>query len=78
MTVVRSEQWTVIDQDAAGRALIDLIADLAWAERTKVGGAATQRTRQEAMALLPQVAHGDREAARRAIELVHAAGSRAA
>jgi hypothetical protein len=75
---VQSQQRTVIDHDAASRALIDLIADLTWAERKKIGGAGPQRTRQEAMALLTRVAHGDREAARRAMELVGVARTHAA
>lgn len=66
------------DREAASRALIQLIADLAWAERTHASGGPEDRTRDEAIALLPQVERGDREATRRAIELVQAAGARAA
>jgi hypothetical protein len=75
---MRSQPPAVIDQDAASRALIDLIADITWSERQKVGAAGILRTREEAMALLPKVAHGDRAAARRAMELVGAARFHAA
>lgn len=73
-------QQIVIDRDAASRALISLIAELTWAERTHAGsgGAALVRTREEAMALLPRIETGDREAARRGMELVGNAGSHAA
>ncbi|HEY8731314.1 MAG TPA: hypothetical protein VIN69_04975 [Candidatus Limnocylindria bacterium] len=66
-----------VDREVVSRALIDLVADVAWAERQHVGGAGLQLTRDEAMALLPKVERGDREAARRAMELVHSAGFRA-
>lgn len=75
---MQSQQRTVIDRDAASRALIDLIADLTWSERQQAGMADVRRTRQEAMGLLPRIANGDHEAARRAMELVHAAGGRSA
>ena len=65
---------TVIEREAASRALIELIADLAWAERKAAARAALRSTRQEAMSLLPLIASGDREATRRALEIVHAAG----
>ena len=63
-----------VDPRAASRALIDLVANVAWAERLHVGEAQLQRIRDEAMALLPRVEQGDREATRRAMELVNAAG----
>jgi hypothetical protein len=63
-----------IDPRAASRALIDLVANVAWAERLHVGEGQLQRMRDEAMALLPRVEQGDREATRRAMELVNAAG----
>jgi hypothetical protein len=61
---------------ATSRALIDLVADVAWSERQHVGEARLQRMRDEAMALLPRVVEGDREATLRARELVSAAASR--
>lgn len=61
-------------REATSRALIDLVADVAWAERAHVGGARLQRMRDEAMTLLPKVEAGDREATLRASELVSAAG----
>lgn len=67
-----------MDRDAASQALINLIADLTWAGRKRTGRASLQRTRDEAIALLPMIEQGDREATRRAIELVTAAGTRAA
>ncbi len=75
---MRSPQDPHVDTQAASRALIDLVADVAWSERQQHGGAQLQRMRDEAMALLPKVNAGDREAARRAMELVSAAGVRAA
>jgi hypothetical protein len=68
----------VVGREAASRALIDLVANLAWSERQHVGEAQLSRIRDEAMALLPKVELGDREATRRAMELVSAAGGRAA
>jgi hypothetical protein len=65
-----------VDPRAASRALIDLVANVAWAGREHVGEAQLQRMRDEAMALLPRVEQGDREATRRAMELVNAAGNR--
>ena len=62
-----------VDPATASRALIDLVADVAWAGRGHVG-AARQRMRDEAMTLLPKIERGDREAAQRAMELVEAAG----
>ncbi len=65
-----------VDPAAASRALIDLVADVAWTERGQGGVAARHRMRDEAMTLLPKVQRGDREAARRAMELVDAAGGK--
>ncbi len=64
------------DRDSVSRALIDLVADVAWAERQHVGAATLQRERDEAMSLLPKVQGGDHEAALRAIELVGLAKDR--
>lgn len=75
---MQSPQRPRVGREVASRALISLIADLAWAGRQPEGAAARQPTRDEAMALLPKVERGDREAARRAMELVNAAGVRAA
>jgi len=68
----------VVGREAASRALIDLVASVAWSERQHAGEPQLARMRDEAMALLPQVQLGDRAATRRAMELVHAAGGRAA
>ena len=72
---MRSLSDPYLGREATSRALIDLVADVAWAERAQVGGARLQRTRDEAMALLPKVDRGDREATLRAMELVSAAGA---
>jgi len=64
-----------VDRETASRALIDLVADVAWSDRGHTG-AARQRMRDEAMTLLPKIDRCDREAARRAMELVEAAGER--
>lgn len=61
-------------REAASLALIDLVADVAWAERRHAGEARLRQLRDEAMALLPRVQQGDREATRRARELVSSAG----
>ena len=71
---MRSVTQPYVGREAASRALIDLVADVAWAERVHLGGARRHRMRDEAMALLPKVERGDREATLRAIELVSAAG----
>jgi hypothetical protein len=64
-----------VDPDTASRALIELVADVAWTgRRLHPGAAAERRMRDEAMSLLPKIRRGDREAARRAMELVGAAG----
>lgn len=68
----------VVGREAASRALIELVASVAWSERQHVGEPQLARMRDEAMALLPKVQVGDREATRRAMELVTAAGGRAA
>jgi hypothetical protein len=67
-----------VDPEVASRALIELVADVAWTERRHVGEATLQRMRDEAMTLLPKVQRGDREAARRALELADAARGHAA
>ena len=64
------------DRDTVSRALIHLVADVAWAERQHIGAATLQRERDEAMSLLPKVRGGDHEAALRAIELVGLARGR--
>ena len=74
---MRTFHGTDVPSDAASRALIDLIASVAWAERQHIGQAQLSRVRDEAMTLLPKVERGDREATRRAMELVTAAGARA-
>jgi len=75
---MRSPQVTVVGRGAATRALIELVASVAWSERRHAGESQLSRMRDEAMALLPKVELGDREATRRAMELVNAAGGRAA
>jgi hypothetical protein len=75
---VRSPQDGIVGREAASRALIDLVADVAWSERQHAGDPQLSRMRDEAMALLPNVELGDGEATRRAMELVTAAGGRAA
>ena len=75
---MRSPQDPHVDPQAASRALIDLVADVAWSERQHHGEAQLQRMRDEAMTLLPKVDRGDREATRRAMELAAAAKVRAA
>ena len=65
-----------VDPATASRALIELVADVAWTARGHDGVGARQRMRDEAMTLLPKIERGDREAARRAMELVEAAGER--
>ncbi|MEA2660434.1 MAG: hypothetical protein QOH08_6 [Chloroflexota bacterium] len=71
---MQSSQNPRLDRETVSRALIDLVADMTWAERQHAGGVSLQRTRDEAMALLPRVQRGDREASLRAMELVGAAG----
>jgi hypothetical protein len=71
-------QVAVVGREAASRALIDLVANLAWSERQHTGQPQLARMRDEAMTLLPKVELGDREATRRAMELVDAAGDGAA
>ena len=67
-----------VDRNAASRALIELVADVAWAERRQAGPAQLQRVRDEAMTLLPKVERGDAEAWHRAVELIRATeGARA-
>lgn len=61
-----------LDRKAASRALIELVADVAWAERRHSGPAQLQRARDEAMTLLPKVDRGDAEAWQRAVELIRA------
>ena len=75
---MRSPQIAVVHRDAASRALIELVANVAWAERQHAGEPQLARMRDEAMALLPRVQLGDREATQRAMELVSAAGRPAA
>lgn len=75
---MRSLSDPYVGREAAVQALIDLVANVVWAERKHVGEAQLLRMRDEAMTLLPKVEQGDREATRRAMELVNAAGSHAA
>jgi len=75
---VRTPQVAIGGREAASRALIELVASVAWSERQHAGEPQLARMRDEAMALLPKVDLGDREATRRAMELVTAAGGRAA
>ena len=59
-----------IDREQISRALIELVADAAWAER-RVAPVELLRARDEAISLLPKVQQGDHAAARRALELVN-------
>ncbi|MDQ6858160.1 MAG: hypothetical protein M3Z65_04100 [Chloroflexota bacterium] len=67
-----------VDRESASRALIDLVASVAWAERQHPAGGQLDRVREEAMTLLPRVQRGDQIAARRAMELASMAGARPA
>jgi hypothetical protein len=78
MSRVQPQLKPRVDREVVSRALIDMVADLVWAERQHVGAAGPRGTRDEAMSLLPKVQRGDHEAALRAIELVNAARNRAA
>lgn len=60
------------DREAISRALIDIVADVAWAEREHRGARASRLQRDEAMSLLAKVELGDHEARERAVELVNA------
>jgi hypothetical protein len=71
---MRSPHDSVVGREAASRALIGLVAKVAWSERQHAREPQLSRMRDEAMALLPKVELGDREATRRAMELVNAAG----
>jgi hypothetical protein len=75
---MESSQNPKVDCEVVSRALISLVADMTWAERQRSGATSLQRTREEAMSLLPKVQRGDHEAALRAMELVSAGGGRAA
>ncbi len=74
---MHSSQNPKIDCGVVSRALINLVADMTWAERQRSGTASLQRTREEAMSLLPKVQRGDHAAALRAMELVGVGGGRA-
>ena len=75
---MRSPQVAIVGREAASRALIELVANVAWRERQGAREPQLARLRDEAMTLLPKVQLGDREATRRAVELISAAGDRAA
>lgn len=63
---------------AARRALISLVADIAWAARNAPVARKDRSARDEAMSLLARVDRGDRSATQRAMQLVSAAHGRAA
>ena len=67
---MQSQLRIPLDRDAVSRALIDIVADVAWSERNHPHLAHPQR--DEAMSLLPKVQLGDHEATERAVELVNA------
>jgi hypothetical protein len=73
---MQSSQNPKVDREVVSRALISLVADMTWADRQRTGVASLQRTRDEAISLLPKVQRGDHEAALRAMELVNAGGGR--
>jgi hypothetical protein len=62
----------------ARQALFGLVADLAWARRSKAAPASLERIRNQALTLLVRVDRGDRDAARQAMRLVRYAEDRAA
>ena len=67
---MQSQLRVPLDREAVSRALIDIVADVAWSERGHPGLLHPQR--DEAMSLLPQVQRGDHRATERAVELVNA------
>ena len=67
-----------VPAQTARRALIALVADIAWDQRSGVVPGKQRDTRNEAMSLLARIDRGDREAARRAMELVQATHDHAA
>ena len=69
---MRSPHVGLIGREAASRALIELVASVAWSERQHAGEPQLARMRDEAMALLPKVQLGDHQATERAVELVNA------
>jgi hypothetical protein len=73
-----SEPVVYIAPAIARRALIGLVAEIAWAERSGTGPRSLHGTREAALSLLARMDRGDREAPRRAMELVSHAHARAA
>ena len=67
-----------VPAQTARRALIALVADIAWEQRGGAVPGKQRDTRNEAMSLLAKIDRGDREAARRAMELVQATHDHAA
>ena len=72
LLAVQSDLRVNLDREAVSRALIDLVADAAWADREHLGVGGPHPQRDEAMSLLPQVQLGDHAATERAVELVNA------
>lgn len=77
-SAVDSHGLPYVPPSAARRALIGLVADIAWAARTGPVVRKDQSARDEAMSLLARIDRGDRYASQRAMQLVSAAHSRAA
>ena len=75
---VSTQAFVYVAPSIARRALIGLVAEIAWAERRGTGAPSLRRTREAALSLLVRLDRGDREAPRRALELVRHAGDRAA
>lgn len=75
---MESRQVPYVPPSTARRALISLVADIAWAARSGPVAPSDRSAREEAMNLLARIDHGDRSAARRAMQLVSAAHEAAA
>ncbi len=67
---MQSQLRVPLDREAVSRALIDIVADVAWRERDHPHAAHPQR--DEAISLLREVQLGDHAATERAVELVNA------
>lgn len=67
-----------IPAQTARRALIALVADIAWEQRSGAVPGPQRDARNEAMSLLARIDRGDHAAARRAMELVQATHDHAA
>ena len=75
---MNSHELPYVPPSAARRALIALVADIAWAARTGPVAREDESARDEAMNLLARIDRGDRSASQRAMQLVSAAHGHAA